>query len=479
MDMFRPPEAALDEAISGELTAALHKQREAQRQAPLPAWEVRADRLRRLRALVMEHRASIAAAIDRDFSHRPSAETDLLEVFPSIGGIDHALRHGKKWMKPRRRRTGLWFRPARSMLLPQPLGVIGIIVPWNYPLFLAVGPLTGALAAGNRAMLKLSELTPEFAAHFATLIRTYFDPAEVTIVNGDANVARAFSGVPFDHLLFTGSTRVGRDVMHAASANLTPVTLELGGKSPAIIGPNADFDAAVTAILRGKLFNAGQTCIAPDYVLLPKGDETRFIDTARAVFNRLYPAGRQFQDYASIITERHHNRLLSLIDDAAHAGAAVHSLATDNQAPVGRRLAPVLLTGVTDDMSVMQEEIFGPVLPIMSYASLDEAIAYVNAHPRPLALYMFDRDRASVERMVTQTVAGGVTVNDTLLHIAQDDLPFGGAGDSGMGVYHGKDGFDTFSKLKPVVYQSRLNGMWLVQPPYGKRFRQMMRIMIR
>lgn len=479
MDMFRPPEAMSDAETNGMLTEALNRQREAQRQVPLPAWNIRADRLRRLRTLIMENRASIAAAIHRDFSHRPAAETDLLEVFPSTGGIDHALRHGKKWMKPRRRSTGLWFRPARSILLPQPVGVVGIIVPWNYPLFLAVGPLTGALAAGNRAMLKLSELTPEFAALFATLVRSYFDPAEVTVVNGDANVARVFSSLPFDHLLFTGSTRVGRDVMRAASANLTPVTLELGGKSPAVIGASADFDAAVTAILRGKLFNAGQTCIAPDYVLLPKGEEARFIDTARAVFNRLYPASRQFQDYASIITERHRNRLLSLIDDAMQAGAAVHPLAAEDDEPGGRRLAPVLLTGVSDDMTVMQEEIFGPILPIMSYTSLDEAISYINAHSRPLALYMFERDQASIERVVTHTIAGGVTVNDTLLHIAQDDLPFGGAGDSGMGAYHGQDGFDTFSKLKPVVYQSRLNGTWLVQPPYGKRFRQMMRIMIR
>ncbi|RJF92761.1 coniferyl aldehyde dehydrogenase [Noviherbaspirillum saxi] len=461
-----------------ELTDALTRQRDAQRQEPLPTWEVRADRLRRLRALVKESRASIAAAIHRDFSHRPQAETDLLEIFPSIGGIDHALRHGKKWMKPRRRQTGLWFKPARSVLLPQPLGVIGIIVPWNYPLFLAVGPLTCALAAGNRAMVKLSELTPEFAALFAELIRAHFDPAEATVLNGDADVARAFSSLPFDHLLFTGSTRIGRDVMRAASANLTPVTLELGGKSPAVIGTNADFDAAVTSILRGKLFNAGQTCIAPDYVLLPKGKEARFIETARRVFDKLYPPSRQFQDYASIITERHRNRLLSLIDDAAQAGATVHPLAASSEPPSGRCLPPVLITGVADNMAVMQEEIFGPILPVLSYASLDEAVHYINTRPRPLALYMFDRDRGSIDRMITQTVAGGVTVNDTLLHIAQDDLPFGGAGDSGMGAYHGKDGFDTFSKLKPVVYQSRLNGMWLIQPPYGKRFKQMMRLML-
>lgn len=475
MDLSQPPDTALQHAMR----AALERQRDAALRAPMPDWETRAGRLRRLRNLVLDNRERIAAAIAQDFSQRPQAETDLLEVFPSLGGIDHALRHGKAWMKPRRRRTGLWFQPARSLLLPQPLGVVGIIVPWNYPLFLAVGPLTAALAAGNRALLKLSELTPAFAELFAALVARHFDPAEVEVVNGDAEVARAFSSLPFDHLLFTGSTRVGREVMRAAGANLTPVTLELGGKSPAVIGPGADLEAAAAAILRGKLFNAGQTCIAPDYVLLPKGREADFVAAARAAWARLYPASRQGQDYSAIISERHRERLQALADGAAAAGAVVHPLAPGGAAPGGRAMAPLLLTGVDDTMTVMQEEIFGPILPLVGYATLDEAIAYVNAHPRPLALYMFERDRAAIARVVNHTVAGGVTVNDTLLHIAQDDLPFGGVGESGIGVYHGKDGFDTFTKLKPVVYQSRLNGMWLVQPPYGKRFRQMMRLMLR
>ncbi|WP_019142974.1 coniferyl aldehyde dehydrogenase [Noviherbaspirillum massiliense] len=475
MNAFAMPKPAFDD----RLELAFASMRAAHGKDLTPGWEVRAGRLRRLRSMVLAHRMEIAAAVSRDFSHRPQEETELLEVFPSLQAIDDALRHGRKWMKPRRRRTGLWFKPARSMLIPQPLGVVGIIVPWNYPLYLAVGPLSAALAAGNRAMLKLSEFTPEFAALFERLIARHFDPAEIKVINGDASVASAFSALPFDHLLFTGSTRIGREVMRTASQNLTPVTLELGGKSPAIIGPEADFENAVTCILRGKLFNAGQTCIAPDYVLLPEGSEERFIRTAREVFAKLYPAERQYRDYASIITERHRERLLSLVDEAKRMGAAAHPLADETAPKTGRQMMPVLVTGASEQAKLMQEEIFGPVLPLKTYRSIEEAMAYVNAHPHPLALYVFERNDKSIERVLAQTNAGGVTVNDTLLHIAQDELPFGGVGESGMGAYHGEHGFNTFTKLKPVVYQSRLNGMWLVQPPYGSRFRKMMSIMIR
>lgn len=474
MEIFEPVSS-----LGLELTRKLDHQRSAQEKTPLTSWTVRADRLRRLRSLILENRERIAAAINHDFSRRPQEETDLLEVFPSINGINHALRHGRKWMKPRRRKTGRWFKPASSVLLPQPLGVIGIIVPWNYPLFLAAGPLTSALVAGNRAMVKLPELTPAFSALFAELTLNYFDPAEVTVINGGVDVARAFTRLRFDHLLFTGSTPVGRDVMREASANLTPVTLELGGKSPAIIGPGADFEAAVKAILRGKLVNAGQTCIAPDYVLLPKGDAGRFIGTARKIFNAMHPEARELQDYTCVISTQHHARLNRLINDAVQTGATAHQLALNPATSKGRCLPPVLLTGVSEDMTVMQQEIFGPILPLMTYESLEEAIKYVNSHPRPLALYMFERNRRNIDQVVTQTVAGGVTVNDTLLHIAQDDLPFGGVGDSGMGAYHGQDGFNTFSKIKPIVYQSWLNGMWLVQPPYGNRFNLVMRRMLR
>lgn len=451
----------------------------ASRRDQLPPWTVRADRLRRLRRLVSVNQDAIAQAIHDDFTNRPRQETALLEAFPSLAAIDDALRHGKRWMRVRRARTGLWFLPGRSRLVPQPLGVVGIVVPWNYPLYLTVGPLTGALAAGNRAMVKLSEYTPRFATLFAQLAQATFAPDEVAVINGDAGIASAFSALPFDHLLFTGSTSVGHHVMRAAAANLTPVTLELGGKSPAIIGPGADFAHAVERILLGKLLNAGQTCIAPDYVLVPQAERDRFVAQARGAVARLYPDLARNPDYTSIISPRHFARLASLVETAKEQGARVAPLSDATPDAAARRLPPVLLLDVPPQATAMQEEIFGPVLPVVTYGSIDEAIGYINARPRPLALYVFDRQRAVVDRVMAQTVAGGVTVNDTLLHIAQDDLPFGGVGASGMGAYHGAAGFETFSKLKPVFHQAALNGAGLLRPPYGKRFETMLRLLLR
>ncbi len=462
-----------------KIQAAFDAMHGASRQNPMPDWPTRADRLRRLRALVMNNRTDIAAAISADFGNRPQQETELAEVFPSVEGIAHALRHGKRWMRVRRRSTGLWFKPAASKLMPQPLGVVGIVVPWNYPLMLAIGPMTAALVAGNRVMLKQSEYTPRFADLFAGLIAANFAPDEITVVNGDAEVARTFSNLPFDHLLFTGSTAVGRHVMRAASEHLTPVTLELGGKSPAIIGPDSDFDKAVERILVGKLLNAGQTCIAPDYVLVPEDQLQRFVDTAKRVVGTLYPNLASNPDYTSIVSPQHFARLQSLIDEAGQHGAQAIALSDATSDVASRRLPPVLLTQVNDDMRVMQEEIFGPVLPVMPYGSLEQAIAYINAHPRPLALYLFEKSHANINKMMTNTVAGGVSINDTLLHIAQDDLPFGGVGASGMGAYHGEYGFQTLSKMKPIFHQSAINGLSLFKPPYGRTFKMMMRLLVR
>lgn len=451
----------------------------ASRHDQTPAWDVRADRLRRLKRLVRDNHDAIANAISADFTNRPHQETALLEVFPSVAGIDDALRHGKRWMRVRRVSTGLWFKPGKSRLMPQPLGVVGIVVPWNYPLYLTVGPLTGALVAGNRAMIKLSEYTPRFSELFARLVQATFAPDEVAVINGDADVAAAFTGLPFDHLLFTGSTNVGHHVMKAAAANLTPVTLELGGKSPAIVGPGADFERAVERILVGKLLNAGQTCIAPDYVLVQADQRDRFAEAARRVVGRLYPDIARNPDYTSIISPRHFDRLVAMIDAAESAGAHVVHLTDATPDAAGRRLPPVLLTDVPDDVRAMQEEIFGPVLPVVTYRGIEDAIGFVNARPRPLALYVFDKRGDVVDRVMKQTVAGGVTVNDTLFHIAQDNLPFGGVGPSGMGAYHGAAGFETFSKLKPVFHQARLNGAGLLKPPYGKQFAAMLKMLLR
>ncbi len=478
--MHQRAETAVQQAAMEAILAA---QKTAYGKEMCPPWQLRRDRLQRLRTLVKQHQSEIAEAISADFSYRPQEETRLLEVFPSLAGISHALSHGRSWMKPRRRRTGFWFLPARSRLFPQPLGVAGIMVPWNYPLFLAIGPLTAALAAGNRAMIKMPELTPAFSALFERLIARYFAPEEVAVINGDAAIAQGFSQLPFDHLLFTGSIKVGHDVMRAASTHLTPVTLELGGKSPVLICPSDGSEAALRkaaeAILRGKCVNAGQTCIAPDYVLLPEAQRDAFIRIAAEVFSSLYPAERAGKDYAAIVSERHYQRLQHLVQDAVDQGAQAHQLGQGAMQYSPRQMAPVLLTGVQDQMTVMQEEIFGPVLPVETYRSLPEAIARINQRPRPLALYAFGRNTSEINTVLNNTISGGVTVNDTLLHIAQDDLPFGGVGPSGMGAYHAREGFDTFSKLKPVLYQSRLNLTWLAQAPYTARFEWLLKWMLR
>lgn len=460
------------------LHALLQRQRDAHRREPFPDWATRATRLHVLRALLIEHSDEICGAIHADFGCRPTEETQLLELFPSLEGIRHALRHGRRWMRPRHAFAGRWFLPARTTLIAQPVGVVGIIVPWNYPLLLAIGPLVDALAAGNRVMVKMSEHTPHFSELFAQLVQQHFPGGEVGVVNGDPDVGRAFAALPFDHLLFTGSTAVGREVMRAAADNLTPVTLELGGKSPAIIGPGADFAHAVERIVYGKCVNAGQTCIAPDYVLLPRSRETDFIATARAVFARMYPDFADGHSYASVISDRQYQRLVAWRDNAVAHGAHVHPL-DDAGSDTSRRMPPTLLTGVDTDDTVMREEIFGPLLPLVPYDTIDQALDFIAARPHPLSLYLFDADKALERRVLQRQLAGGVTVNDTLLHIAQPNLPFGGVGDSGTGTYHGEHGFRTFSKMKPVFRQARFNGVGLLNPPYGTRFRRMLKWLLR
>lgn len=451
----------------------------AARREPNPAHAVRERRLGALDRLLRDNAEAIADAVRADFGHRSVAETRLLELFPSLEAIRHARRRLRRWMRPSRRGVALWFQPGRAEVRYQPLGAVGIIVPWNYPVYLAVGPLVAALAAGNRVLLKMSEFTPATGRLFAELVARHFADDEVSVVLGDAEVAHAFAQLPFDHLLFTGSTAVGHHVMRAAADNLTPVTLELGGKSPAIVGPGADFAHAVERIVVGKCLNAGQTCIAPDYVLLPAGREREFIDAARRVVADCYPDLRATPDYSSIVNERHFARLQGYVDEARGLGAEVAELAPGVPADaLKRRLPPLALLGVPETARVMHDEIFGPLLPLVPYQDLDAALAYVNARPRPLALYYFDRDGARIERVLDETVAGGVTINDTILHIAQDELPFGGVGPSGMGCYHGDAGFRTFSAQKSVFRQSRLSGIGLFKPPYGKLFERLIRLLL-
>jgi acyl-CoA reductase-like NAD-dependent aldehyde dehydrogenase len=446
----------------------------------MPDLRARRDALAQLDRLLTENANEIAIAISADFGNRSLHETQLLEIFPSRAAVLDAKRHVRAWMRPKRSWASMWFLPARTELRPQPLGVIGIIVPWNYPVFLAVAPLAGALAAGNRVLIKMSEFTPQTGALFAQLIDKYFSPDHVTVINGGADVAREFSGLPFDHLLFTGSTGVGKQVMRAAAEHLTPVTLELGGKSPAIIGPECRIEEAAEKILFGKCLNAGQTCIAPDYVLLPRAQEQAFATAAQRVVARLYPTLANNPDYTSIASPRHLERLNGYLRDAAARGAMVLSLAPVQESLEGsQKIAPTLVANVSDDMLVMNEEIFGPILPLVPYDNLDQAIAFVNNRPRPLALYYFGNFDDHIQRVLNETVAGGVTINDALLHVSQDHLPFGGVGPSGMGSYHGKFGFDTFSKLKPIYHQPALNGLSQFKPPYGKRFESLIKFLLK
>jgi coniferyl-aldehyde dehydrogenase len=465
-------------AASG-LRETLEAMRATHARDPMPDAATRIARLDALEALVRDHRDAIVAAIDADFGRRPAEETILLEIFPSLSALRHARRHVLRWMRPQRHWANFWFLPARTGIVPLPLGVVGIIAPWNYPLYLVIGPLVDALAAGNRAMVKVSEFTPRFSALFAELVSRVFARDEIAVITGDAEVGRAFAALPFDHLLFTGSTAVGRHVMAAAAQNLTPVTLELGGKSPALVGPGARISHAAERIMLGKLLNAGQTCIAPDYALVPRTQVSAFVDAARAAAAKLYPALPRNPQYASIVSDRHFARLAMLRDEAIALGAKVHALGLAGDDAAGRLLAPVVLTDVDDRMQIMHEEIFGPLLPVVAYDTIDDALAYIASHPHPLALYVFDDDRATLDRVQRETLAGGVTVNDTILHIAQHRLPFGGVGASGMGAYHGEAGFRTFSHMKPVMRQSRVNAVSLLNPPYGQKFATLLRLLLR
>ena len=466
-------------AHPAQLSQAFAQQRRAFDADPYPSIAIRRDRLDRLRRMLKQNDGAIRDAIMADFGVRAQQETLLFELFTSIDGIGYARRRLRRWMRTERRSVAWWSLPGSARLMRQPLGAVGIIVPWNYPLYLAASPLTAAIAAGNRVMLKMSEHTPRFGTLFESLIATTFSSDEVMAVNGDAGVARAFAALPFDHLLFTGSTQVGREVMKAASANLTPVTLELGGKSPVIIADGFDIGEAARRIMFGKLINAGQTCVAPDYVLVPKADIEQFLDGCRTATRDFFPTLATNPQYTSIINDRQYRRLAASVEDARSQGATLHSLHPDPADAERRRMTPQAVTGVRDDMRVMQEEIFGPLLPIVGYDSIDDAIAYVNRRPRPLALYYFGARGEALDKVLTRTVSGGVTVNNTAFHVLQEDLPFGGVGPSGMGHYHGRSGFDTFSKLKPVFYDGRLSGSRFLMPPYGRMFRTIARILYR
>lgn len=452
-----------------QINRVFTEQQQAYRDNPMPSPAQRRENLKRLKRALLTYQDELTAAIDQDFGGRSPDETILAELMPSVQNINYTLSHLNRWMKPERRRVHMLFQPARNEIHYEPLGVVGIIVPWNYPLFLTAGPLTAALAAGNRVMLKLSEYTPATSALIQKIIEETFPRDLVAVINGEADVAQAFSAKAFDHLLFTGSTEIGRHVMRAAADNLTPVTLELGGKSPAIVSKDVPMKDAAERIAFGKGINAGQTCVAPDYILCPRDRVNSFVEEFQAATAEMFPTMRDNQDYTSIISQRHHDRLQRLIDDARSKGAEIVE-ANPGKEHFGadtRKMPIHLVLNPTEDMLVLQEEIFGPVLPVIPYGQLDEALEYINERPHPLALYYFGYNRAEQKYVREQTRSGGICVNDTLVHVGQDDLPFGGVGDSGMGNYHGQEGFVTFSNTRGVMSKQKLNSGKIVHPPHN------------
>lgn len=464
-----PIETNLD-ADSG-LTATLARQRAAFLRDGPPSLTMRRRDLLKLKDAILARQEEFVAALNADFGHRATQETVLLDLGSTVDTIKYLHRNLRRWMRAERRSVAMVFFPGSNRVVYQPLGVIGIVSPWNYPVSLALTPLATALAAGNRAMLKPSELTPATTGLLATMLAAIFEQDQVAVVTGDAKIGSAFSALPFDHILFTGSIPVGRAVMRAASENLVPVTLELGGKSPAIVECGSPFRNAAHRIAYGKLANGGQTCVAPDYALLPEEEIDDFVASFKEEVAKLYPDIGADPDYTWIINDHHFARLSGLVEDARAKGARVIEIGTKPAgASQSRLFLPTLLLNVTDEMSVMKDEIFGPILPIVPYGALEDAVAYVNARPRPLALYFFGPDGPGRRLVLDRTTSGNVVINDTILHYAQDDLPFGGVGMSGMGAYHGPEGFKTMSHAKGVYQQPRFNVAEGVRPPFGKFF---------
>ncbi|WP_429128600.1 coniferyl aldehyde dehydrogenase [Aeromonas media] len=441
---------------------------------PMPSLTQRRSRLTALKSALLAHKQALCDALALDYGQRSDYDSLVADILPCVMQINYSLKRLKGWMKPVRRHPGVLLAPARVEVHYQPLGVVGIMVPWNFPVMLSLGPLIGAIAAGNRAMIKLSEFTPHTNAALRTLLEAVFDDDEVVLIEGDAGLAAAFSTLPFDHLLFTGSTAVGRQVMAAAAPQLTPLTLELGGKSPCLIAPDMPLALAVERMIFGKSLNAGQICVAPDYVLLPRGQEQGFIEAYQTHFRRLYPKGLESPDYGSIINAAQYERLTAWLAEAKQAGAEVHPCASPARDDGARRLVPHLLTEVPGHCQLMQQEIFGPLLPLVPYDSIEEAIAYVAARPRPLALYLMSLDPALQQRLIRETHAGGMAINECLFQVAADDAPFGGIGPSGMGHYHGHEGFLTFSKAKTVLRRGRFSTGSLIHPPYRRWYQRLM-----
>lgn len=455
--------------------SVLARQRAAFTRAMPEAFSVRRDRINRAIALLIDHKDAFAKAVSADFGHRSVEQTLMTDIMPSVGALKHARKHFEAWSRDEKRKTmfPLGLLGAKAKVVYQPKGVVGVIAPWNFPVGMVMVPMAGILAAGNRAMIKPSEFTERVADLFAEVVPQYFAEEELAVFTGGVEVGSAFSKLAFDHLIFTGATSVGKHIMRAAADNLVPVTLELGGKSPTFVGRSADKTKAGQRIAMGKMMNAGQICLAPDYLMVAKEQEGEVIDSLKSGVATMYPSLLANDDYTSVVNGRNYERLQGYLADAKEKGAElieVNPAGEDFASSNGNKMPLTILRNVNDDMKVMQDEIFGPILPVMTYDSIDQAIDYVNAHDRPLGLYYFGNDKAEEEKVLTRTISGGVTVNDVLFHNAMEDLPFGGIGPSGMGNYHGQDGFKTFSHMRAVYRQPGLDiaGMSGFKPPYGK-----------
>jgi len=457
--------AAGEETEIARLSAIHARQHAAFAADPYPDAASRRRRLKALRAALRRHQDRLAAAMNADFGGRSEFESKMADVLGPVLEINHALGRLGRWMRSRRRRTELLFATNSAWVMYQPKGVVGIISPWNFPVYLALGPLVTALAAGNRAMIKMSESTPRTCAAVRTMLAECFDENEVAVIGGAVAAGQAFAALPFDHLVFTGSPAIAPAVMHAAADNLTPVTLELGGKSPAIVAPGADVSAAAAAIAHGKAFNCGQICVSPDYALVPKAQVAEFAAAVVAAFKAQVPSTTGNPDYTGIVNDRQHARQLALIEDARQHGAEILVAGTPG---TDRRLPLHVITGVTPAMRIAREELFGPLLPVIGYDSVDAALAYVAAGPRPLALYPFGFHGEALALLLRRTHSGGVTVGDWGWHVFNHDLPFGGSGTSGMGSYHGEEGFRELSHAKAVFRRHRFFPVGLFRPPYGR-----------
>ncbi|MGH7788120.1 MAG: coniferyl aldehyde dehydrogenase [Candidatus Binatia bacterium] len=465
------------DVVENEAQRIFALQREAYLRHPYPSLEERRANLVKLERILVDNADAIAEAINRDFGHRSAEESKLLELFGCVDGLRFTRRKLSKWIRPQRRHVSLTFATGRNRVIPQPKGVVGLVAPWNYPLFLTISPLTSVLAAGNRAMIKMAAHSQNLCRLLAEKIGAEFPEDTLAVLPGVK--AQDFSTLPYDHLIFTGSADAGRTVMRSAAENLTPVTLELGGKSPTILCDDYDVETAASNILYGKFVNAGQTCLAPDYLFVPEGKRDAFVAAAQRIVAQRYPDIND-RSFTSIIDDKSYRRLRATLEDAERKGATLVPLvpgATPND--LLRKLPPHLVLDVTDDMQIMQEEIFGPLFPIKTYRALDEVITYITARDRPLGLYFFTNDRATEEKILYSTISGGVTINNCIIHVAQHDMPFGGSGASGMGQYHGYEGFLEFSKLRPVFTNPRLSLLHLFYPPYTARHSKLINFMLK